>query len=278
MDYQKLSKIIKMYPDQDKLEIKGQVFNGVLDNTEFDLIQWLYLVLHVGNPEIANLNNYDNSQNLTKKIIGESNYETQQYCEVLDNNTVSINGVKVKARPSEKKITLPCYRPNLSRGFCMFINGNHNVNCRYYVSFSDPEIAIEFWKDTIDKLMKDNYEFSAKILSNSAQYPRNDAVVFYLKHRDKNFENFLISQTERYHFLKNKELLPILCKKINEQIYYAEQPMESTESFGENRCKAIARAIKDYFITGVNFSSLLKRRFESFGIDPNKIYKNEVKQ
>lgn len=278
MDYQELSKIIKMYPDQDKVEIKGQVFDGVLNNTEFDLIQWLYLVLHVGNPEIANLSSYDDSQDLTEKIIGKSNYKTQQYCEILDDITVSINGVKVKASPKDKKITLPCYRPNLSRGFCMFIKGNNSVNCRYYISFNDSETAIEFWKNTIDKLMNSDYEFSAKILSNSAQYPRNDAVVFYLNHKDKRFEDFLISQTKQYHFLQNKELFPVLCKKINEQIYYAEQPLESTESFGENRCKAIARAIKDYFTTGINFSSLLKKRFESFEIDPNRVYRNEVKK
>lgn len=120
--------------------------------------------------------------------------------------------------------------------------------------------------------------FSAKILSSSDSYPRNDALVFYSSEDKDRVEKVLIKYVEKSP-IKIKEGSQ-LASQLTYNLYTAEEPIQTNDiqqSFGEHRCSAIVDAIQDYFITGASFKLLLKQRFIANQIDINDVSKNVVK-
>ena len=64
----------------------------------------------------------------------------------------------------------------------MFVHTNNGLHMnkvtRHYIYADTPQYAIELWSKCVNELVEKNVSFSAKVLSSSDSYPRNDALVF----------------------------------------------------------------------------------------------------
>ncbi|HEC2179102.1 TPA: hypothetical protein R1928_002423, partial [Staphylococcus delphini] len=259
--------------DLNKVTIANFIYKGVLEKPKAELIQWLYKVLHTGNIEvnknqiIKSLNDLDS--NIIKRLKDPEIKMPVQKQEVHNKSYPIIHGVRIHEDVGiDQFISVPCFRPNLTPGFFMFVNtenGLHNGNVkRHYIYADTPEYGIETWVNCVEKLMSEKASFSAKVLSSSANYPRNDALVFYSSKDTQKVQEILVNEINKNPIRNIKGSL--LAKKLVHNLYVADEPIQRQgmhQSFGEHRCNAIADAIQDHFITGVEFKLLLKQRLLS---------------
>lgn len=270
-----LSNLIRIESDLDLIRYKNYEYTNVMKNSQKDLSRWLYCVLHAGNEQLYTSNFNVSGKNLSD-VISDSVVDTKINVKgVKVENMIEIGGVFINKQPIGNEIQLSCFRPNLTPGFFMYVHSDsHNLNkFRHYISANTPEYAIDIWSRAINNLVKKGVRFSAKILSNSDSYPRNDAMVFYSNEDVLLVQEELANLTQKYH--ENAKTSP-LCEKLGINLGYAEQPLTLDgirKSFGEHRCNAIAASIKDVFTTGMDFEVLLKQRFLNDNINPNNIAK-----
>ncbi|MFT9267829.1 T3SS effector HopA1 family protein, partial [Oenococcus sp.] len=108
-----------------------------------------------------------------------------------------LGGVRIDTAPIHGEISLSSYRPNLTPGFFMYINSDNGLHriarYRHYVAAVDSEYALQVWSRAVNKLVENNIDFSAKILSNTGSYPRNDALVFYSSDDVQSVEDTLLN-------------------------------------------------------------------------------------
>ncbi|MGZ9550237.1 T3SS effector HopA1 family protein [Staphylococcus epidermidis] len=281
-----LEKIIKLKADLDRIELNGLYYTGVLERPKNELIQWLYSNLHTGHimfdeerhNSIKNLNDL-NEQIITSVEDPGVSIKSQNQM-VNGNNYALIHGVRVTEKSDEyNSVVLPCFRPNLTPGFFMFVHTENGIHSspikRHYIYADTPSYAIHLWSQCVKELVDKNINFSAKVLSSSNSYPRNDALVFYSSKDYLKVEEILNKNVQKNP--RKSDFNSILAKKISENLYTAEEPYMTNEikqSFGEHRCNAIADAIQDHFITSVNFKLLLKQRLISYSINPEDLSEN----
>lgn len=270
-----LSEMIQIESDIDLIKYKGNRYAGVMENSKKNLSRWLYCVLHAGNEKLYT-KNFDMSGEKLDQKISNSVIDTKIIVKgVPVEDMIEIGGVRINKKPIGNEVQLSCLRPNLTPGFFMYVHSDsHNANqFRHYIAASDPDYAIKIWSAAVNNLAEKNIQFSAKILSNSGSYPRNDAIVFYSN------EEVDLVQKELIEITRNDSgriTVSPLCEKIGSNLGRAEQPMTADgirQSFGEHRCNAIADATQDVFTTGLEFRILLKQRFINANIDPNDISK-----
>ncbi|GAA0132818.1 T3SS effector HopA1 family protein [Bacillus velezensis] len=280
----KLYNLISLKPDLDTIIIKGEKYSEVLKKPKSQLVQWLYCTLHTGNLSLMdNIERY-HSSNLDDMISNSVKDPTllvpAKDVKIKDVSLVEVDGVRINSKlNSEGTVCLPCFRPNLTPGFFMFVHtksGRHGQSVkRHYIAADHPNYAISVWSKSITKLVKEKLSFSGKILSNTSSYPRNDAIVFYSSEDSDKVEKILTDIVVEH---PNKEMPgSLLYKKIAYNLYTAEEPIVKNgvqQSFGENRCSAIADAIQDHFVTNVDFKLLLKQRLKAYHIDPEDLSKN----
>lgn len=283
--------MIHLSPDIDTLSIDDNTYTRCLQRPREELQRWLYSVIHAGNPRIFDITKLQD-ENLYSKITNSLSdpwfkIKTEEQSTGDGTKVAEVGGIRIQktSADSPDTISVPCFRPNVTPGFFMFnhtepvANGSSIVIMRYYVSAGSPEFAISVWSKAISYLLEAEKNFSAKVLSSSESYPRNDAVVFYLPSRNRPFEKQLceIIRDEPDND-ESCEGSP-LCQTISPHVTMAQQPEKRGNeevSFGEHRCGIIAKAVQDHFSTGADFLPLLIARLEQENVDPNNLSVNMI--
>ncbi|MBA8760065.1 hypothetical protein GWK87_07135 [Staphylococcus schleiferi subsp. coagulans] len=270
--------------DLDRVRLLDKMYTGVLEKPKNELMQWLYAVLHTGNIKIEKQNTIKTLNDLDDKIIKQLKdpgiLTPAKVQEINNKKYPMIHGIRIKEEVNNQgTIKLPCFRPNLTPGFFMFVNTNEerlveNMK-RHYVYADTPEYAINMWGNCVKQLIQHEVSFSSKVLSTASNYPRNDALVFYSSHDKNKVESILIECIQQTPLqIKNGSRI---AKRLCYNLYTADDPIQTNhiqQSFGEHRCSAIADAIQDHFITGVDFKLLLKQRLLSYNINIKDVSEN----
>lgn len=275
-----LTKIINIDIDLDLVTIGNEKFENCSLRKSSDLSQWLYCVLHTGNPSLLHR---DKQVQLTEQIQNTVVNEKSILCGEAENilglSCVNLGGVRVYSEDGESVAISKC-RPNLTPGFFLYMNsvtdGKILSNTdRYYIYADKPSKAIEIWSSIVEKLESISIPFTTKVLSQSSSYPRTDAVVVYSTREFSNeIREVILEIADSKYSNDFEQHTSPLCKKLTNVVSFAQQPKYRGKnvSFGESRCENIAYAIKDSLITGLDFQMLLKKRFENSGINPDKIF------
>lgn len=270
---------IEFETDLNKVKIDNETYDEVFENQKSKLKQWLYSMLHTGNLNNQVKQSSKTFNDLNQQIassIKDPGIRIETSTQIFNGQTYHvIQGLRIKEEITEdNSIVIPCSRPNLTPGFFMFVHTNNGLHInkvtRHYIYADEPQYAIELWSKCVNELVEKNVSFSAKILSSSDSYPRNDALVFYSSEDKDRVEKSPIKIKEGSQ----------LASQLTYNLYTAEEPIQTNDiqqSFGEHRCSAIVDAIQDYFITGASFKLLLKQRFIANQIDINDVSKNVVK-
>lgn len=275
-----IAKLINIDSDLDLVSIGKHQFDNCSNRPTSELSQWLYCVLHAGNSQLLQENEQGTLREQILQSVGNKKTKLSGVAVKLFGVTcVNIGGVRVLTKDVNSISVSKC-RPNLTPGFFMYmdsvVNGELLSNTdRYYIYAKAPVIAIEIWNTIIEKLEKMCVPFSTKVLSQSSSYPRTDAVVVYTTKEYTETVRKIILEVSALKYPNDTGLyISPLCKPLSNVVSFAEQPKYRGKnvSFGESRCEPIAYAIKDSLMTGLDFQSLLKKRFENSGINPNKIF------
>ncbi|HEX2904302.1 MAG TPA: T3SS effector HopA1 family protein [Jatrophihabitans sp.] len=106
-------------------------------------------------------------------------------------SAVALDGLRVRLPEGASidataaRFPVPCVRPGLSPGFLYMTApqtlGLGGTTLRVYAHLDEPDRAPELWATAIETLQQLGIHWHAKILSNRALYPRNDALVIYLQ-------------------------------------------------------------------------------------------------
>ena len=275
-----LTKIINIDIDLDLVTIGNEKFENCSLRKSSDLSQWLYCVLHTGNPSLLHR---DKQVQLTEQIQNTVVNEKSILCGEAENilglSCVNLGGVRVYSEDGESVAISKC-RPNLTPGFFLYMNSVTDEKIlsntdRYYIYADKPSKAIEIWSSIVEKLESISIPFTTKVLSQSSSYPRTDAVVVYSTREFSNeIREVILEIADSKYSNDFEQHTSPLCKKLTNVVSFAQQPKYRGKnvSFGESRCENIAYAIKDSLITGLDFQMLLKKRFENSGINPDKIF------
>ena len=275
-----LASIINLDIDLDLVSIGNEKFKNCSLRRSSDLSQWLYCVLHTGNPSLLNGDNRELlTEQIQKTVVNDKSILCGDAENILGLSCVNIGGVRIHSEDGETVAISKC-RPNLTPGFFLYMNsvtdGRLLSNTdRYYIYADEPSKAIEIWRSIVEKLENSSIPFTTKVLSQSSSYPRTDAVVVYSTREfsDEIRKVILEVAASKYPNDFEQHTSP-LCKTLTNVVSFAQQPKYRGKnvSFGESRCENIAYAIKDSFMTGLDFQMLLKKRFENAGINPDKIF------
>ena len=112
------------------------------------------------------------------------------------------------------------------------------------------ETSIRFINMVTHLLNSNEIPFRVKVVSNPALYLRADAGVLYLK--DTSFSDSLDALKELYRDISSglRASVPMFTKLLAPGLAFAEDPGNG-ESFGQARCKLIARALWNAYVRGV---------------------------
>lgn len=277
---------IELETDLNRVKIDNETYDDVLENQKSKLKQWLYSMLHTGNLNNQVKQTTKTFNDLNQQIVSrikDPGIRVETSTQNFNGHTYHvIQGVRINEEVNEdNSLVIPSSRPNLTPGFFMFVHTNNGLHMnkvtRHYIYADAPQYAIELWSQCVNELVEKNVSFSAKVLSSSDSYPRNDALVFYSSEDKEKVEKVLIEHIERspIDIKKGSQL----ASQLRYNLYTAEEPIQINgiqQSFGEHRCSAIADAIQDYFNTGVAFQLLLKQRLIANQIDIKDLSKNAV--
>ncbi|MFW3591248.1 T3SS effector HopA1 family protein [Staphylococcus caprae] len=277
---------IELETDLNRVKIDNETYDDVLENQKSKLKQWLYSMLHTGNLNNQVKQTTKTFNDLTQQIVSrikDPGIRVETSTQNFNGHTYHvIQGLRINEEVNEdNSLVIPCSRPNLTPGFFMFVHTNNGLHMnkvtRHYIYADTPQYAIKLWSQCVNELVEKNVSFSAKVLSSSDSYPRNDALVFYSSEDKEKVEKVLIEHIESSPIKIKKGSQ--LASQLRYNLYTAEEPIQINgiqQSFGEHRCSAIADAIQDYFNTGAAFQLLLKQRLIANQIDVNDLSKNAV--
>lgn len=284
VSYRDIASRIDIYEDLDEVRIGSERYSQCMEQPVGCLAQWLYCDLHIGHPTF--FDDFDiNSGSLLDHIehLIPASSVLQRAVPVPGTDLAMINGVAVRTEVANGTTSMPCLRPQLSPGFCMFIHTDEQREhgkfplWRYYLSESSADSALADWQAIVAGLVNSGLSFSTKVLSNIRSYPRNDAIVVYCAEDSSLVEEWLIHFVETRPHLFDSQIHSLLCQQLVGCLSKGEEPITDfgeQQSFGENRCSAIAYAIQDHLATGLAFSTLLKQRFIDGHINPENISQN----
>lgn len=282
--YQQIAIKITVYEDLDTVCIGDEKYSQCLTQPVGNLAQWLYCNLHIGHPSFFDdfdINSGDLYDRIRKAIPDIS--MPQEAHRLPSAGMATIDEVVVKTDVINGTVDIPCLRPRLSPGFCMFVHTDKQREkmrpClwRYYLSENDADCALDDWQSIVIGLVDAGFSFSTKMLSNVHSYPRNDAIVVYCAADAEAIEKWLIQFVEKREHLLNASSCSALCHRLIGCLAEGQEPSKDSgirQSFGEHRCTAIAYAIQDHMETGLPLSALLKQRFLESHIDPDDVSRN----
>lgn len=257
-----------------------------------ELATWLYLHLHVGNPHAFGLDALRPDPvfeteislrlpdckawfpaQLLHRSEGVSHFDVDRVC-VRSSSASAI---------ADDAIELDCKRPNLSPGFSMFI---HEANplipermCRFYIHHDHSAVALDDWSVLVQRLVAAGHSFRSKMLSRRTSFPRHDAIVVYASEAPDELAALLAEPTlSSYSRPQRKSLF---ARWSSNGIATAEEPrdprvMPGSQSFGQHRSLAIARAVQEKLLEGRDLIQSLIEHFEIANIALDDTSKNAL--
>lgn len=278
--------MITINNDTGEINFNGHLYKNCLENPINKLSQWLYCNIHACNNSL--LENKELGRDIKKEcsnLVKDNGVIINPQIEYfLGEKYYCINGIrigKLQDQDNNDNITIkvPSKRPNLTPGFFMYIHSKEFSKYRYYIGSSSYQYAMKIWSYGVKKLVSLDVQFSAKILSNTGSYPRNDSIVFYSNTDHLIVERVLTDIINKFKHLDNYNFVQSpYTERITGTLTKAEQPSNKNDfnkSLGEHRSELTALAIKDAITTGMDFLTLLNQRFYNANVDLDNISKNE---
>ncbi len=283
-----IAEIISIDVMSSSVAIGEQSIDSVMTLKRGVLVRWLYANLHAGRgaAEYSQLGAHhpDLENNATHgfedAIISVPRVEWPRYGAEYS----ALGGVRVVDRGQNGFIQVPRLRPRLSPGFVFFM-GRADMSesdpraaekgIRIYIASNDEHYTITVWRALVDNLLRSPLDASLKVVNDSRSHPRSDAIVIYCDRDCQQVTELVVdvvAQNPDSPSMSGETSL--LTRRLWENVAAADQPFQSTlrkVSFGEDRCNAIAEAIQDRLLTGVDFLELLKFRLDAYHIDKNDL-------
>jgi len=258
------------------------------------LVHWLYSVLHTGHLTTAPpAHNRDaDYESRIRSLVDDPwmSASVEPQVGALPEGTVQLGRVRVLAPldahdDGRHTVRLPCFRPNLTPGFFMFVHDEGESRRqgpslrRHYLGADDPDAALDLWAAAVTELAAANLAFRSKILSRRSSFPRNDALVFYSGSDTGRVEEQLIDIVRRRGVAESWSWsgTSLLCRPVIGPLHTASDPVRTgpaEQSYGEHRCAAIADAVNDVIAGRGTFVETLETRLRSAHIDPDDVSRN----
>jgi hypothetical protein len=138
-----------------------------------------------------------------------------------------------------------------------------------------PEAAAPFISATTSLLNATGAFFEVKVLADPNAYNRADAGVLYLRPSHDPRIGEIITAIHSAIADKLRPTVPLFTKRIAQGLGYAENPA-GAPSFGQDRCRLVARALSDSYLRGEDDrharARSLASAFSSRGLDPTRPY------
>lgn len=184
-------------------------------------------------------------------------------------------------------VQVPAVRPALSYGFCV-VDGLRSLSelgptplRRVYLHIASPEGAAQAWGAVLPTLNKLAVPYRTKALSRRKEYPRRDAIVFYLPVEEaRSVADFISESLSGFGLLE--DATPIFARRIGPGVALADEPADPRPSmravsFGEHRCHALAEAAVSHALQPqTDLREVLVARLLTAGIDPRDLAFNVV--
>lgn len=270
----------------------------------------LYAKFHSGSTRSNKDNNVINpwrarDQHIEQQLRNAIPHKTTEACGIfvkwLTNRTIAVvefNGTRI-AVPHDKiqsatvqpgisvMVQIPAVRPALSQGFCM-IDGPHSISQlntkpirRLYLHLANPGAAAEVWKAVLPTMNELDIPYRTKALSRPQEYPRRDAIVFYLPSDSaRKIAELFKERLSGSGVLE--DATSMFAHRIGPGIALADEPSDprphrQSLSFGEHRSNAVADvAIHHTLEPQSDLIEVLLNRFHAAGIDPQNPAFNAV--
>ncbi|MET3369718.1 UNVERIFIED_CONTAM: hypothetical protein ABIE34_002976 [Jeotgalibacillus campisalis] len=203
---------------------------------------------------------------------------------------ISIEGVKVcienrlvisrRSNPvanSNILVTLPAARPAASPGFFYTLGAAASLapkparTVRLYVNVTHAEHAPKAWGSVLAALESLGNRYSAKVLSDPAAYPRNDAIVAYIG--DPRLDQIKTLSYALSDVSGVGTQTSVFAERIAPGIAIAEEPNDLRPtmralSFGQHRSLLYARTLINSAQKGRNLDEELMYQLTAAGVDP----------
>ncbi|MFI5782549.1 T3SS effector HopA1 family protein [Nocardia sp. NPDC051570] len=204
---------------------------------------------------------------------------------IVDTGTLRLNvpDSSVRALTDEQvDVEVDAVRPALSPGFVFAGHGHRKPGplLRLYARIDDPDAAAPVWKTLLEFLDRTGAVWEAKILSNRALYPRNDALVVYLGRDGWRHARDCATAMQSTGLL-GQGTSPF-ARAITESVCCAFEPDDRTItrqglSFGQHRAHVLAQAVIRHAVDQVpemTLAATIHAAFLDAGIDPNEPARN----
>lgn len=153
---------------------------------------------------------------------------------------------------------------------------NNSSLVRFYFNLN-PQKVVAF-VELLTQLLNDwAIPFQFKCLQSIRAYPRADSGVLYLDKRYFQIASTLLQK--RYSTFSSylNEAIPLFSKRIASGIGFAENPFDTNDSFGTNRCKVIAQGLVEAWrqqLPKTEWLTIILQLIERNFLDVNQIHLN----
>lgn len=174
-------------------------------------------------------------------------------------------------------VNLPAARPAASPGFFYILGAaasraaKPNRTVRLYVNVTEPDQAPSVWGSVLSTLETIGHRYSAKVLSDPAAYPRNDAIVAYIG--DPGMEELHELAATIAGTPGVGSATSVFAERIAEGISIAEEPCDRRPtmrnlSFGQHRSLLYAKTLICSARENRSLDEELRRHLIAAGVDP----------
>lgn len=172
-------------------------------------------------------------------------------------------------------VEVPSHRAQLSPGFFV-VDGTRTPDptgplLRVYVHLTRAEGAAAIWADTLSLLQDREVRYRAKVLSSPALYPRHDALVVYLDHRDRRHVAALAERVAGRWGVGTAS--PAFARSVGQGVGIAWEPADPRPeyaglSFGQHRAHVLVDALFEARDGDRPLADVIAERFAVANIDP----------
>ncbi len=134
------------------------------------------------------------------------------------------------------------------------------------------EGAIELVRLLTGQLNRFQLPFRLKVVNNPADYDRRDAAILYINERYYRVTSELLTKIHQQVTPWLNGDSPLFCKQLLPGLGMAEEPTTG-ESFGQQRCRILAKALCEIGLEGEEME-VIKKQFEINGLSLDYPYRN----
>ncbi|TKV56363.1 hypothetical protein FDO65_20600 [Nakamurella flava] len=178
-------------------------------------------------------------------------------------------------------VTVPSHRAQLSPGFFV-VDGTRSPDpagplLRVYVHLTSATTALPVWSDMLALLQDSAVRYRAKVLSAPALYPRHDALVVYLDHRDRHHVPAIADRVTGLPGVG--AATPAFGRAIRPGVGVAWEPADPRPeyaglSFGQHRAHVLVESLLDARDGDRPLGDILAERFAAANIDITTPHRN----